>query len=181
MTKEELDKYFTTNYNVISKAIANIKWNTRPFSQWQLEEFITLVYQHLFDSLDELTQTNIESVYINFAKKNMRWNNSYINQLYAAKKLEYSDEIRIDLNDEDDVQEYEDKVNLEIEYQTQKAIATQFRSTLLPQEKILFDAIYIEGLKTIKALSTKFKINRYYLTNMRKDLNTKFAEYVQNQ
>jgi hypothetical protein len=179
MDKQDIDTYFTTNYNTIHKAIANIKWKKRPFTQWDLEELISLTYQHLLKYKDTLSPNNIESVIINYASQNISWSESQINKMYREKTQDI-EPLQYDMSDEDDQQDYEDKVELELRHQQQKTTMMQFRRTLNQVDRRLFDAIYLDHITTIKALSQKFGINQNYITTMRIRINNAFKEFVKN-
>lgn len=180
MTKEQLDNYWTKNHKQITQKIKFIKFKSRPHTQWELDEFISLIYCHLVDYLDKLNNDNIESFIINYGKKNIMWERSTINMLYDNKKIEYAEQLKDSTTNEDDEKEIEIKIAIEQYYAKQKTISEMFRLTLSLPERVLFDAIYKDGHTTVKQLMEKFKINRTYLQKMKKDLQIKFKMFVEN-
>lgn len=182
MTKEQIDKYITINHRQIKNAIANIKFKRRNVTDWEVDELITLLYEHLLKHQTTLTEKNIESYIIQYVSQNIAWERSQINKIYYTNdKLSFVDSVRDNITNEDAEAEMDEKIQQEIEYQTQLAIGYEFRQGLQPHQRVLYDAIYVDGLDTIKKLNNRFNICRSYISKMRIQLNNEFKEFVEKK
>ena len=180
MTKQELDIYFSANHSTIQKKIKHIKFNKAPQTQWELDELMSFIYLHLVKNLKTLTENNIEAYIIKYANSNCGWKRSDINLLYTVNKIEFKEEIKTDITNEEDEDEMEKKIKLEQEFNHQQTLASIFRHSLQPQERIIFDATYRDGL-TIKQMVQKYRTNRTYLTKIRREITNKFKDFVNKE
>jgi hypothetical protein len=178
MTKAQIDEYITTNYTKLKIAAANIKKNTKKERKWDVEELISYMYNHLLKNMDILNDSNIESFCINYINKNTKWEKSDINYIYRDHRLTYVEKTNDNIIEEE--YELEEKIRLELIFNHQLAIASLYRQTLQPHQRIIFDAIYKENITKIKDLVAKFGINRTYMSKQKKEINENFKLFVQN-
>ena len=72
-----------------------------------------------------------------------------------------------------------DKIKLEQDFNDKRAILFNFYQQLpTKQEKILFEVIFVKGIKTVKALSSHFNINKNYIQTMKKKLFDELKQYI---
>ena len=145
---------------------------------WEEDELLTATYEHLLSSLDKIqSEKDIEAFTMRYMTNQIKWTNSKINRLHTNVKLTLFDVI-LDTEIDDDY-DLNDKINKETIYNNQKAILYQFYHQLpTKKEKILFEVIFHKGIKTVKALSEHFKINKTYIQIMKKTLFDDLKEYI---
>lgn len=180
ITKQQIDDYFNENYKYLSLSIKKTKIKYQQSTDWDCAELLSATYIHLIDNVDKMKEEkHIESFFMRYMTNQIVWNNSAINQLYKDCRMITQDEMRFDVID--DESEMDHKLFLEKEYNKKKAILFDFYSQLpTKQEKILFEVIFHKGIKTVKALSIHFGINRNYIQIMKKKLMDDLKEFINN-
>ena len=181
ITKTDVDNYFNKNYNEILLAIKKTKIKYNPNGHWEEDELLSDTYEHLILNVDKIESIKqIEAFTMRYMTNQIKWANSKINRLHISTKTSLQEEIRMIIIDDDS--DLEDKIRIETEYNNQKAILYQFYQQLpTKQEKILFEVIFYKGIKTVKALSEHFKINKNYIQIMKKKLMDDLKEYIKNK
>lgn len=180
ITKQQIDDYFNSNYKFLLLSIKKTKIKYQQVTEWDSEELLSATYIHLVDNQHKMKgEKCIESFFMRYMSNQIMWNNSAINQLYNDKKMIAHDEMNFDIVE--DESELQFKLGLEKDYARKKAILYDFYMQLdTKQEKILFEVIFHKGIKTVKALSAHFGINRNYIQNMKKKLMDDLKEYIKN-
>lgn len=179
VNKIEIDSFFSKNYKALLLAIKKTKIKYKQATEWECEELLSATYLHLIDNMDKMTEEkHIESFFMKYMSNQIKWSNSKINLMYEdARQIPFNYEFDV-IDDEED---FNHKILLEKDYNNKKAILFDFYSQLpTKQEKILFEVIFKKGIKTVKALSQHFGINRNYCQNMKKKLFDDLKEYINN-
>jgi hypothetical protein len=178
VTKQEIDNYFTNNYSKILLAIGKTKSKYNTMGNWEPDELLTDTYQHLLDNQNKIEDNNqIEAFTMRYMSNQVKWANSKINRLHRQEKITYEETINHQLiDDESDLM---DKIKLEQDFNDKRAILFNFYQQLpTKQEKILFEVIFVKGIKTVKALSSHFNINKNYIQTMKKKLFDELKQYI---
>lgn len=180
VTKQQIDVYFTCNYNQILTAIAKTKSKYNTMGNWEPDELLTDTYQHLLENIDKIADDNqIEAFTMRYMTNQIKWANSKINRLHRQDKITYEETIKTQLID--DQTELDKKIALETDFNNKRAILFKFYQQLeTKQEKILFEVIFQKGIKTVKELSKHFGVNKNYTQIMKKKLMDNLKEYIKN-
>lgn len=179
VNKCDIDSFFTKNHSSLLLAIKKTKIKYKQATEWECEELLSATYLHLIDNMDKMKEEkHIESFFMRYMSNQIKWSNSKINQMYEDnRQIPFNYEFDV-IDDESD---FNHKIILEKDYNNKKAILFDFYSQLpTKQEKILFEVIFKKGIKTVKALSLHFGINKNYVQNMKKKLFDDLKVYINN-
>lgn len=178
VNKEAIDTYFTCNYNQILTAIGKTKSKYNTMANWEPDELLTDTYQHLLDNIDKIAdEKQIEAFTMRYMSNQIKWANSKINRLHRQEKITYEQTIKTQIIDDDS--DLMSKIKIEQDFNEKRGILFNFYKQLpSKQEKILFEVIFIKGIKTVKALSLHFNINKNYVQTMKKKLFDDLKQYI---
>jgi hypothetical protein len=178
MKKEEIDKYFTEHYNRIALAVSKIKSNNRPRASWDVTDLVSNTYEHILLNKDKVRPNTIEGFVIRYVNNQVRWTKSKINSIDNHPKMVFVESV-FDFNDESSEDDLKDKIDRQVLYQYQMGILFDFYNQLpTKEEKILYEVIYIKGIKTVDSISKHLGVNKSYVREDRKNLRLKLEEYV---
>lgn len=187
MNKQEIDTYISINYERIKISTQKYIRAKQKKIDYEIDELLSLAYQHLIKYQDDLKPTNIESYVFKYIFSSILWSQSKINKMYRAKEYQIID---FQTNDDeslskleilaDDESDLNDKILLENIYNHQLTVFAMFRATLNSVDQKIFDAIYVDKLSTINQLKDRFNVGTNFLVNKRIEIKKRFIEYANN-
>jgi len=175
-SKEQIDEYFSLNYQKLCKATVKIGKNVQK-NNFKPAELVTLTYLHLLDKKKKMLPSQMESFCIKYIANQLKWNNSELSKITLENSKNTLVEVVFDIEDCDD--DFKHKIFMEKDYNQKMNCLYDFEKTLNNEEKIFYQAMYVNDKKvTVNKLKEKFNINRNYLTKLRRDIQTKQEEFI---
>ena len=186
MTKSEIDKYVTHNYDWLIKiAKSHIYKNNRRFSA---EELVTNLYEYLLKKKSNIPDKEIEIYSSRFIVTQCAWNNSETNketflERHTQGKVIEGASIPDKENIDDDIQE---KIEIEKWYNTKQYLINSYRQTIEQKEEQIFFDVYFSKLKrgekvTVRAIAKHFKISSTPTYHLIKQMHFNLKTFEQNQ
>ena len=175
-SKQQIDDYFSLNYQKLCNATVKIGKNSKNMN-FEPGELVSLTYEHLLLKRVKMEPEQMESYCIRYITNQLKWNNSELSKLSMESHKNTLVEVIFDTEDSDEDFKY--KIRMEKDYNEKKNCIYDFLKTLSSEEKIFYNAMYEGGRKvTINELREKFNINRNYITKLRRELQRKQQEFI---
>jgi hypothetical protein len=199
ISKQEIDDYFTKNYDFLVLTITKTKNKYNPNSNWNTTDLLTDTYEHLLNNKHKIikSNSNIQAFVMRYLTNQVRWYNSKINKMdrgdHRLTNLEVIYEFCEDFDDEyceylNISSDLKLKIDYEKQYNTQLTILSDFYLSLDRVDQLFYDAMFNknieghnrnnDGVNTINALNKYFKINKNAIGARRIELMGKLNQYI---
>lgn len=182
VTKEQIDNYFSQNYDYLLESITKTKGKYNPTATYDPIELLSITYLHLQKNKEAIPATNagIMSFTMRYMTNQLNWSSSETNKLYRGKEVLGDTNPNINLID--DESDLLIKINIEKRYNEQKATLINFYNQITDkQQKIMFQVIFFKGIRTLKELTKHFGIAKNYIVKIRKELYNNLNTYIENE
>lgn len=156
MTKQDIDVYFTTNYNSIKKTTQSRLWCNKK-GYIEPDVVINNCYIHIYENIDKIINTNtLESFIYKYITNESYWTNGKANKQEQLSHFELFD----NYDTEDDQSDLNEKIEYEIKLQNQKYLLEAFYQSLNRQDKNVYEMYFWKGKNTNRSLAAYLGISK---------------------
>lgn len=185
MTKKQIDKYLTDNYNWLIKiAKSHIYKNNRRFTP---EELVTNLYEYLLKKKCDISDKEIEIYSSRFIVTQCAWNNSETNKQTFLERHTQGKVIDASIPDKEFTSnDLEQKIEIEKWYNEKQSLIHCYRKTIKEKHEQIFFDTYFSKLKkgervTVRAIAKHFSISSTPTYHLIKEMHNNLKEFEQNQ
>lgn len=178
VNKQDIDLYFTNNYNSINALAKNI---INQFKRnYDSESLLSNGYIYLNQKIKEIPTTeDIQKWLITYIKNEIKWENS---QIKKEEKINYSEQIDDKYDAIDDETDIQDKIAFEMRYNEQKTILFQYRNQYQQdkQKQIIFDVYFVKGFSSSRKMAKHFGLHYVTCWKLIKEMKSDINHFIEN-
>ena len=176
MSNDEVNDYFSANFDDLSATAANIHEYLR--GKGEADDLMQEGYLHLVEKMDKLTPENIKGMFVNFCRTQLIWNNSKHNITASLNKtvpqLKYEEEIKYNSGTAEN--NTLEKVMIEKWYTERKVAIAVYRSQK-KHNKFLID-LYMETNGSNQEMASRLMISRSSVSSLTKKMKSEIQQIL---
>lgn len=177
MTKQEIDKYFTDNYNTILKTTKSQLFKNKKL-HIQTEVLINNLYLHIHKKMKEITDTSkLESYIYQYIKMESYWKNGTSS---LQEKISDYEMLITPVVLDDSIEDAENLLESEYQIQNYRYILECFYQSLDFEGKRIYEMYFIKGLNNSRLISEHLNVSRTQGYIIVKKFRDQMEEYIKN-